>query len=107
MQPMKWLTQIAPGYGPDGTPILSVLAKATYSFSNGKKCAPEKACIPFHDKDVFYEDGTPLSQPTRHEHDQVAFKPLTDVILHACAHAPKGKQAFTLDAGIKIGNHAK
>ncbi len=104
---MEWLTLIAPGYGPDGTPILSVLAKGTYAFAHGKKCLLEKTAIPFHEKDEFYDEGTPMSHATKHELDQTPFKPLTDVILHACAHPPKGKQAYSLDVGVMVGTHRK
>ncbi len=104
---MDWITQIAPGYGPDGTPILSILAKRTYAFANGGKCAPAGTQLPFHEKDEFYDEGNPMTHPAKCEMDQVAFKPLTDVLLHACAHSTKGTRARTLDVGIQIGGHRK
>lgn len=105
---MEWLTQIAPGYGPDGSPLISVLAKRTYVFANEKGCEPDlKNQIPFHEKDEFLDDGDPLKDPPKKEGEIIAYKPLTDVILHACAHAPKGNRANFLDVGIMIGNYRK
>jgi hypothetical protein len=105
---VEWLTKIAPGYGPDGSPLLSVLCKQTYVFAHEKGCEPDtQEQIPFHDTDAFLDDGDPLADATKQESDLVAYKPLTDVILHASAHAPKGKLATYLDVGIMIGNYRK
>jgi hypothetical protein len=105
---MEWLTLIAPGYGPDGTPLLSVLCKRTYSFAHGKVAEPDSALqIPFHEKDAFLDEGDPLKNAPKAEAEGIAYKPLTDVILHASAHAPKGDQAHFLDVGIMVGGYRK
>lgn len=105
---MEWLTRIAPGYGPDGAPLLSVLCKRTYVFANEKACEPDMGeQIPFHEADAFLDDGDPMADAPRQESDLVAYKPLTDVILHACAHAPKGTRVHYLDVGIMVGNYRK
>lgn len=105
---MEWLTKIAPGYGPDGSPLLSVLCKRTYVFANGLTAERDrKGQVPFHEKDEFLDDGDPLRDPPKAEAETIAYKPLTDVILHACAHAAKGTKAHFLDAGLMVGGYRK
>jgi hypothetical protein len=105
---VEWLTKLAPGYGPDGSPLLSVLCKRTYVFAHEKSTEPDRQeQIPFHEADAFLDDGDPLANAAKQESDLVAYKPLTDVILHACAHAPKGNKAHFLDVGIMVGNYRK
>jgi hypothetical protein len=105
---MEWLSKIAPGYGPDGSPLLSVLCKRTYVFANGLAAERDrKEQLAFHEKDEFLDDGDPLRDPPRAEAETIAYKPLTDVLLHACAHAPKGNRAQFLDVGIMIGGYRK
>jgi hypothetical protein len=105
---MEWLTLLAPGYGPDGTPLLSILAKRTYRFANGKTAEPDpEKPIPFHEKDEYLDAGDPLKDATRAEAEIIAYKPLTDVILHTSAHAPRGQKATSLDAGIMVGPYRK
>jgi hypothetical protein len=51
---MEWFTLLAPGYGPDGSPLLSLLCKRTYTFTHGKVAQPDESRqIPFHEKDEF------------------------------------------------------
>lgn len=105
---MEWLTLIAPGYGPDGSPLLSLLCKRTYRFAHGKTAEPDAAKqIPFHEKDEYLDEGDPLKNATRAEAEIIAYKPLTDVIVHASAFAPKGQKAVSVDAGIMIGPYRK
>ena len=105
---MEWLTLIAPGYGPDGTPLLSLLCKRTYRFANGHTAEPDPdKQIPFHEKDEFLDEGDPLKNAARAEAEIIAYKPLTDVIVHASAHAPKGQRAAFLDVGIMVGPYRK
>ncbi len=105
---VEWLTKIAPGYGPDGSPLISVLCKQTYVFAHDKGCEPDaNEQFPFHENDAFLDDGNPMLNAPKQESDLVAYKPLTDVIVHACAHSPKGKKAMLLDVGIQIGNYRK
>ncbi len=101
---MEWLSRVVPGYGPDGSPILSVLAKRTYRFANGKPAAIDaEEQIPFLEADEYWGQGQPEHDPVRLESDVVAYKPMTDVIFIGKAHAPKGKQAYYLDVGIQVG----
>ncbi len=101
---MEWLTLIAPGYGPDGSPLLSILCKRTYKFAHGKVAVPDaEKQIPFHEKDEFLDEGDPLKNAPRCEGEVIAFKPLTDVIVHASAYAPVGKTVAFVDAGIAVG----
>lgn len=101
---MTWLTRIIPGYGANSAPILSVLAKRTYRYEPGRKATvDEKSAIDFFEKDEYFDPDNPFRSALKQEQELVAFKPLCDVMVHALAHPPKGKQAHHLDCGIKIG----
>jgi hypothetical protein len=95
---------MVPGHGPRHEPILSVVCKRTFRIAHGKAAVPDEGeILPLHEVDGFLDEGDPLLNAAKHESDLVAFKPLTDVILHACARTPKGKQALFMDVGISIG----
>ncbi len=105
---MTWQTKIVPGFGSENEPILSVLCKRTYVFANGKMALVDaNEQIPFHEQDSFYDDNDPKKDAPKHETDLIAYKPLTDVILHASAKAPQGKTAYYLDVGIMVGQSQK
>ncbi|MCB9496903.1 MAG: DUF2169 domain-containing protein [Fibrobacteria bacterium] len=83
--------RIVPGTAPDGTPILSLLAKASFILEPGEilsKEPPVPAALTENDTDV--------------ESDLVAWKPLVDVVVVGRAHAPRGKRARFFDAGIVV-----
>lgn len=101
---MSWLSHFVPGNAPDGAPILSVLGKRTYRFANGKIALPdEEEQIPFTEADEYWGQGNPQTDPVRLESDLVAYKPMTDVILLATAHAPGGRKVPFLDVGVQVG----
>jgi hypothetical protein len=105
---MTWQTKFIPGYGPDHEPILSILCKRTYRLTHGQICqADEKEQLPFIETDEYYDGGGPMTQAIKHESDLIAFKPLTDIVLHAKAHAPRGKKAYYLDAVVQVGAFSK
>lgn len=105
---MEWLSRIAPGHAPDGSPILSVLGKRTYRFAPGKTAWIDEEQIDFVEADSFWnEPGHPARDALRVESDLVAYKPMTDVILIGKAHVPGGKKAAHLDVGIQVGNGRK
>jgi hypothetical protein len=84
-------TRIVPGHAPDGAPIFSLLAKASYVLEPGailSQESPLPASLTENDTDV--------------ESDLVAWKPMADVVLVGKAHAPRGKRAKFFDAGIAV-----
>ncbi len=104
---MDWLTRIAPGNAPDGSPILSVLAKRTFKFANGKAATVDEEQLDFIEADEFWGQGNPASDALRLESDLVAYKPMTDVILIGKAHVPGGKKIGQLDVGVQVGQGRK
>jgi len=105
---MKWQTALVPGYAPNGAPILSVLGKQTYTIKSGEIAKFDTSeQIPFFESDEFLGDGNPISNAVKHEVDKVAYKPMTDFVVHGNAHCPRGKKAFNLDVSIQIENVKK
>lgn len=104
---MEWLSRFIPGTAPDGAPILSVLGKGTFKFANGKAAEPDEEQFPFLDADEYVGQGNPVTDPVRLESDLVAYKPMTDVIFLAHAHAPKGHKVPQADVGVQVGSARK
>jgi hypothetical protein len=91
MDPMDFDTRIVPGHAPDGAPILSLLAKASFVLVPGSTLS-RLAAIP-----------TKLTEnDTDAESDLVAWKPLADLVLVGRAHAPRGKRAHFMDVGVAV-----
>lgn len=105
---MEWLSHFMPGNAPDGAPILSVLGKKTYKFANGKTAweDPDEQ-IPFIEADEYWGQGNPQTDAMKLESDLVAYKPMTDVVMIALAHAPKGRKVPQLDVGMQVGTARK
>ncbi len=100
-------TKIVPGTAPDGTPILSVLGKETFSITNGAVAkVDDEAPIDFHESDVYWGDN-PLTDPLKHESDTVAFKSATDILFIGKAKTPQGKRAKFFDLTVGVGNFTK
>lgn len=84
---------IVPGNAPDGTPILSLVVKATFDIVPGQELVPTRGGpLPLYEIDGDAES------------DLVAYKPLTDVLLLGPCHAPRGKMAMHMDVGIAIAD---
>ncbi len=105
---MDWLTNFMPGNAPDGAPILSVLGKKTFKFENGKTAVEDtEEQIPFLEADEYWGQGNPQTDAMKLESDLIAYKPMTDVVLIALAHAPKGIPVPQLDVGVQVGTARK
>jgi hypothetical protein len=105
---MGWLTHFIPGMAPDGAPIMSVLGKKTYRFANGKDALEDQdEQFPFTEADEYWGQGNPATDAVKLESDLVAYKPMTDVVFIAHAHAPRGKPVPMLDVGVQVGTARK
>lgn len=98
-----WSSRLVPGNAPDGSPLLSVLAKRTYRFAPGQAALPDdQEPIPFVEADRYLDPGDPATCPTLEESDLVAFKPNVDVIVHGKAWAPRGKRGRFFDLILNV-----
>jgi hypothetical protein len=100
--PVAWI----PGYDDTGTPVLSVIAKATYSIAHNElPCLIQ--CEKIISTDIFDKPHDPANAEILYESELAAFKPYTDVIVHGFACAPHKESALYLDCSIAIGSYTK
>ncbi|MBK8805065.1 MAG: DUF2169 domain-containing protein [Fibrobacteres bacterium] len=103
---MKWLTRMIPGHMPDGSPVVSVLAKASWSLLPDDLPLQDDP-VDWVEADVHWDTNNPATEATQFENELVPWKPCTDVIVIGNAWAPRGKQGKYFDAGIQIGAFRK
>lgn len=94
---------LVPGTGPLQEPILSVLCKWTYGLTPEATAKRTEEGVPLHEEDIGFDGPAAGQGVNKHESDLIAYKPLTDIILHGCAWAPKGKTATFIDVGVSVG----
>lgn len=103
---MTWQSTMIPGTGPDNKPILSVLAKRTYEIAPGKIFLANDQ-LPLNPSDIPSDPSNPFYSETLAESDLIPYKPFTDIVILGKAHAPRGKNAYNLECGVKIGPVSK
>ncbi len=99
---MKWQTAMIPGFSPDGKPILSVLAKKSYTICP-KGIIPVQKQPPLNTSEIYADPANPITSEILEESDLVPYKQNTDIVVLSNAYSPKGKKAFYLDCEIQIG----
>lgn len=102
-------TRLVFGDAPDGAPIASVLAKATYLLTPSGLVAPtsDDQIVPLWEHPVLEQGVNPLQSPLLHASDLVAYQPYCNVVVHGEACAPQGKRARFFDMGISVGPYMK
>jgi hypothetical protein len=88
--------------GPNGQWLLSVVAKRTYTVTDGGRCVPEGEQLPLS-SDI--EESAESPGLVEQDLDLYPVKPLTDVIIKARAYA--GRARTSLEATIRIGRVEK
>lgn len=91
-----------PGLGPDGKPILSVIAKRTYEITPGKVVLANEQ-LPLTTAELPTDPTNPYYSEIQAESDLVAYKPFTDVVVLGKAYTPKGKKAYHLECEVQVG----
>ncbi len=100
---MSWQSTMIPGYGPDGKPILSVLAKRTYEIAPGRIfLANDQQQL--NPGEITSDPASPFYSETLAESDLVPYKPFTDIVVHGKAYAPRGKKAYHLECELQVGS---
>lgn len=99
---MNWQTAMIPGFSPYSKPILSVLAKKTYTIYP-KQIIPAQKQPPLSTTEIYVDPANPLYSEILAESDLVPCKQNTDIVVLSKAYSPKGKKAFYLDCEIQIG----
>lgn len=97
-----WQQMFIPGYSPDGKTIISVLAKRTYTITNGKvEVASEQ--LPFIESDEFENPDQFMYSEVLAETDLIPYKIYPDVIVAGKAYTPNEKRAYHLDCSVRVG----
>jgi hypothetical protein len=96
---------VLPGQAPDGTPILSVLLKRSYRIVSSAPAERLESATSLVPGDRHF--GDPMNTTVAHESDHVPFKPATDVVLHASAHAPRGMPVAEVLVSVVVGSAHK
>lgn len=89
----------------EGAPFHAVIVKGTFAIEKDKPLTIAAEQAPIRAEDEAWADGATSS--LRYESDLAPFKPATDVIVHATAHAPDKKPAPAWHAGISVGELKK
>ncbi len=100
---MNWIKTFIPGSDPKGKPILSVLAKRTYTFEHQSKAITAEDQQPFIDTDIYEDPDNPLYSEVIAESDMSAYKLSSDVIVLGKVRTPLGKKAYHLDCEVQVG----
>lgn len=89
------------GYGPDGSPVLSVITKRTYTLNlNGRLTTAPKQ-LPLVAEPVLDDDEAELLEDS----DLYPWKPFTDVVVRG--HAYNDRPAYEYQVGIGVGDGGK
>jgi hypothetical protein len=99
---MSWQSAMIPGFGPNGKPIISVIAKRSYEIAPGRVFLANEqlplytAEIPADSTNLYYSENLA-------ETDLVAFKPFTDIVVLGKAYSPKGTKSYHLECEVQVG----
>jgi len=96
---------VLPGQAPDGTPILSVLLKRSYRIDAGGLAVQLEHAQPLVPGDRHF--GDPMNTTIAHESDHIPFKPATDIVIQANAHAHNNTPVHELTVSVMVGTHRK
>ena len=86
-----------PLINPKGEDVLAVIIKATFDFD----AEPSADQVPVDFGDRFYDEAE--GGGVYYESDIVAFKPATDIVLCATAHAPDREPAESVPVSVRAG----
>lgn len=82
-----------------------VAVRATFDIgSNGRIMLADEQIPPVLEPEYF---GEPGASSLKYDSDLLAFKPSTDLLVHAHAYAPGGKAAQTVPVGLHVGRIQK
>jgi hypothetical protein len=84
----------------DGHHLWVIAVKATFDLDDAGQLRPSDEQEPPLREPVYW--GEPGRSSLRYEADLVAPKPHTDVLIHACAHAPGGRPAPRVEVAVRI-----
>lgn len=89
----------------DDDPFQVIIVKGTFDIVHGATLTLSALQDPIRTCDAYWDDQKPSS--LRWEDDLAPFKPGTDVVVNATAHAPGGRPTREWLAGITIGDRSK
>jgi hypothetical protein len=94
---------VLPGWREDRQWVLAVLLKRSYALRAGRPAERIASAMPLVSADRYWDGGDPERCSVQFETDLVPYKPRTDVVLAAHAHAPRGEPAAVVDVAVAVG----
>ncbi len=99
--------EIIHGADADRQPIFSVLVKRSYNIGRGGRLQRLDPQPDFVRSDRYYDDGDPQWSCVQQESELVPFKPFTDVVILADAHAPGGRPTLQMPVSVSVRTRTK
>lgn len=95
------------GLAEDRQTVFSVLVKRSYDIRDGRPLAPREEAEPFLERDVYSPPGDPEICTVLREDELAPYKPATDVVVIADAHAPGGRPVQMMTVGVEVAGRRK
>ncbi len=98
---------LLPASNPEGKPVLSVIAKAAFTFAPDGKTAWSAEPPELVKADKFYDPGDPLVNACEEETNLIPWKPLSDIVVIGKAWAPRRREVVRMGVSVSVGKHRK
>jgi hypothetical protein len=99
--------RVVMGLAGDRQTVFSVLVKRSYDILDGRPLAQREHAEAFRDRDTYHDPGDPEVCTVLHEDELAPYKPATDVVFIAAAHAPGGRPVQALTVGVEVAGRKK
>ena len=95
------------GMGEEQQTVFSVLVKRSYDIVDGQPLFQREQADLFRTQDEYHDFGDPEVCTVLHEDELAPYKPATDVVVIARAHAPEGKPVAEMNVGVEVAGRRK
>ena len=103
----SYIHTILPAQLPDGAPIMSVLAKRTYTIEKDGSCVLSNEQEPLIGADLYYDNKDPVTASCLKESDFIPYKVATDVVFIGKAYTPGGRAVKVMEVSLSVEKFTK